>query len=631
MLPEDAYERRDEVPNSSKTANDVASATHNGGNERSNDHSEPSRKRDIASTEPARKRVRGQNKGRKFTDSHDDIRLCPSRALARSCERLQCNFEHSLKNYIPTKPADIDATCPVYQQQGVCEAGFRCRWLSSHCNKIGDDYDAWTLTYDTQHGAGEQLENVIDQDKMFELRRRRYPLPKSDALLREQDRRQGTEDNGGVGDRYELPFVIQEKRKLDWSGAKVLAPLTTVGNLPFRRLCRDYGADATYSEMALSLPLLTGAKGDWALSRSHASERDTRNGRRGLFGMQLAGPKPFMNVKAAEILSTEFPQTLDFIDLNCGCPIDLVFKQGAGSALLDNHGRLLKILRGMSAVSGSTPITVKIRTGVLDDKHTAGKLLWKLQRDVPVDMVCLHGRSRRQRYSRNADWSYISECARQVADYKAAFSEQEPAQEVSADCGPASRVVNAWGYAPEKRLSFLGNGDVYTWQDYHEHIEQTKVDGCMVARGALIKPWVFEEIDRKVYLDYDANERMRMLQRYCSNGLEYWGSDQMGVDKTRRFLLEFLSFHHRYVPCGLLPQDTRPDVKGIRGTLAKPGTEGVLSARDDMEMLLSSGSAEDWIKISNKLLGRAKDSFVFVPKHKSSAQPGADVEVEAEG
>lgn len=599
------------------------------------------------------KRQRGQNKGRKFQSSYDDIRLCPYISVGQVCKyedggagddgRDGCRFEHSVAKYMAAKPADNEGICPVYAKRRSCDAGFRCRWLSSHVDKVDPaNADSWRLTYEVAaygriHGEDADVENVVDAEVILRLRRRQYPLTKSDAVLKEQDKRLGNEDQGGQGDRYELPFVVEQKRKIDWSGRKVLAPLTTVGNMPFRRICRDYGADATYGEMALSLPLLGGNRSDWALSRSHKTERDTRNGRKGLFGMQLAGPKPFMNIKIAEVLGNELKDSLDFIDLNCGCPIDLVFNQGAGSALLDQQGKLNKILRGMSAVSGQVPITCKIRTGVADGHHTAGKLLYRLQREAPVDMVCLHGRSRRQRYSREADWGYIAECAQQITEYKrqhAADADSHAHMEQSADSGPSSRIVNAWGYAPGGQMSFLGNGDIYNYQDYYDHLEHARVDGCMIARGALIKPWVFEEIDRRQSIDYSSNDRLAMLKKFCDHGLDYWGADQMGVDKTRRFLLEFLSFHQRYIPLGLFPEDSRPTISGVRGGISrnsitlKPedkairgqvGEATLAGARDELELLLGSDSAEDWVKLSEQLLGKAKDSFKFVPKHKSNA------------
>ena len=100
-----------------------------------------------------------------------------------------------------------------------------------------------------------------------------------------------------------------------------------------------------------------------------------------------------------------------------------------------------------------------------------------------------------------------------------------------------------------------------------------------------------------------------MLRTFTSYGLEYWGSDNRGVDTTRRFLLELLSFTHRYVPVGLL------EVLPQRFNARPPAYVG----RDDMETLMASPLAQDWVKISEMLLGPVRPGFVFIPKHQSNS------------
>ena len=95
-------------------------------------------------------------------------------------------------------------------------------------------------------------------------------------------------------------------------------------------------------------------------------------------------------------------------------------------------------------------------------------------------------------------------------------------------------------------------GDIYSFEDYYQRLNETNVSGCMIARGALIKPWLFTEIREQHTWDISANERFDMLKRYTNYGLEHWSSDQAGVDKTRRFFLEWISFLYRYIPVGLL-------------------------------------------------------------------------------
>ena len=133
------------------------------------------------------------------------------------------------------------------------------------------------------------------------------------------------------------------------------------------------------------------------------------------------------------------------------------------------------------------------------------------------------------------------------------------------------------------------------------------VSTVMIGRAALIKPWIFEEIKEQRHIDISATERLDMLKVYAVNGLEHWGSDSKGVETTRRCMLEWLSFLHRYVPVGLL--EVLPQSLGMR----PPAYYG----RTDLETLLASSKVDDWIKISEMLLGPTPANFSFVPKHRS--------------
>jgi tRNA-dihydrouridine synthase 3 len=422
----------------------------------------------------------------------------------------------------------------------------------------------------------------------------------------------------------EPPLRPSEKRRLYYGPeTPILAPLTTQGNLPFRRLCVSLGAQVTFSEMAMGLPLLSGEKSEWALMKAHQDEitppkvsetassivQGYDNSKDLKFGVQISAAKPWVGVKTAEVLAKYCP-SIRAIDLNCGCPIDLVYKSGAGSALLDFPSKLEKILRGMNTVSGEIPITAKIRTGTRDNKPTAINLVERLvlgsmdaqesgMGPCGVAAITLHGRSRQQRYSRQADWTYIADVAATIADLRT----EEAARTDTSSEADARNLPNGG------RVLFVGNGDVYCHEDYFTHIQDAKVDSCMIGRGALIKPWIFEEIASNQYLDKSATERLDYIKQFVRYGLDCWGSDEMGVGTTRRFLLEWLSFSCRYVPIGIL--ERMPPRLNER----PPPYQG----RNELETLLASDNYLDWIKISEMFLGKANEGFRFVPKHKSNS------------
>ncbi|KAK3592768.1 hypothetical protein CHS0354_003203 [Potamilus streckersoni] len=354
----------------------------------------------------------------------------------------------------------------------------------------------------------------------------------------------------------------QEKKKISFSNKLYLAPLTTVGNLPFRRICKRLGADITCGEMAVGTNLLQGQASEWALLKRHASED--------IFGVQICGGYPDTLTRCGQLIQDELE--VDFVDINCGCPIDLIFQRGEGSALMGRVNRLEKIVQGMTSVL-DVPLTIKMRTGIMAERNIAHTVIPRL-RDQGVAMVTVHGRSREQRYTRLADWDYINECAHAGSP-----------------------------------MPVFGNGDILSFEDANLRQVQTGVSGIMIARGALIKPWIFTEIKEQRHWDISSKERFELLQEFANNGLEHWGCDTQGVENTRRFLLEWLSFLHRYIPVGLLervPQMINERPPYYRG-------------RDELETLMASPSCRDWIKISEMLLGPVPEGFSFLPKHKANA------------
>ena len=158
-------------------------------------------------------------------------------------------------------------------------------------------------------------------------------------------------------------------------------------------------------------------------------------------------------------------------------------------------------------------------------------------------------------------------------------------------------------------MPLIGNGDIFSYQDFADHTVGTGLSSCMIGRGALIKPWLFTEIKEQRVWDISAGERLDIVKQYCAYGLEHWGSDSRGVENTRRFVLEWLSYLHRYIPVGLL------EVLPAKMNHRPPAYFG----RSELETLLASENPTDWIRISEWFLGPPPQNFTFTPKHTSNA------------
>lgn len=608
---------------------------------------------------------KGQNKSREFGSSTDAIRLCGSRANSSEFSPKTCSFgencrySHDLREYMSKgRRGDLstfEGKCPVYEVNGRCFSGWKCRFISSHSKEIQreDGRKELILIEENKVDSSEDYDiqvgvyNTINAAKKYDLARKKISTEISDKYLNWLEKHQekmdkfyhqknneiGTEKNSEVKEDLRAQYIdpplqASEKRRVYFGAdTPVLAPLTTQGNLPFRRMCVDFGAQLTYSEMAMSIPLIQGQKSEWALMKAHECEisppkltsiptvQGYDNAKDFKFGAQISASKPWQAIKGAEYLS-KLLSHLRLIDLNCGCPIDLVYQSGAGSALLNANSKLEKIIRGMNLASGSIPVTAKIRMGTKDDNPTAHKTIERLAfggealRDKLGAPGCaaitLHGRSRQQRYTKLADWGYIAKCAALVQSYN---NKKDELTDTIMEPDDRTQANGA-------KMFFIGNGDCYSHIDYFSHLQNSAVDSVMVARGALIKPWIFEEIEKGQYLDKSGTERLEYVKRFTKYGLETWGSDEVGIGRTRRFLLEWLNFAHRYVPLGIL--DHLPPKLNQR----PPAYRG----RDDIETMLASDNYLDWIKISEIFLGPAHEDFKFLPKHKSNSY-----EIEAEG
>ncbi|CAG10807.1 unnamed protein product [Tetraodon nigroviridis] len=525
------------------------------------------------------KRLRGQNKSRPHIKptTYEEKRLCLSVIQENKVCTFgdKCHFYHSVSDYMSTKPADIGERCYLYDTFGRCAYGFSCRFAKAHTTP-----DFKTVENADVIKACEgrtSVKNSLSKDLQNRLRKHSVDFKKSTQRFsrggaacdpwsrntrsghpRQLDFGEDCRPSDGCG-RYQAASMRKKTGNFDVT--KWLNDFPKCGNLPFRRVCKRFGADITCGEMAMCTNLLQGQQSEWALLKRHESED--------VFGVQIEGCFPDTMTRCAELINNN--TEVDFVDINSGCPIDLVFKKGGGCGLMTRTRKFEEIVKGMNYVL-DVPLTVKIRTGVQEKTNIAHKLIPEMKK-WGVSMITLHGRSREQRYTKLADWDYISTCSKLASP-----------------------------------VPLFGNGDILSYEDAMM-AKETGVSGIMIARGALIKPWIFTEIKEKRHWDISSGERLDILRDFTNFGLEHWGSDTRGVEKTRSFMLEWLSFMCRYIPVGLLervPQKINERPPYYLG-------------RDYLESLMASQNVGDWVRISEMLLGPVPKNFNFLPKHKANA------------
>ena len=224
----------------------------------------------------------------------------------------------------------------------------------------------------------------------------------------------------------------------------VLAPMAGITHSAFRRLMRKRQSAVVISELVSATGIEYASQKTFDLLRFHEEERR--------IGLQIFGEEPDHLVKACQYVEK---LGADFVDLNMGCPVPKVVKKGAGAAMCRNPIELGKTLEAM--VKGcSIPVTIKIRTGWDAQSRNALEVV-RVAADAGVKWVAIHGRTRAQGYSGEADWDFIG-------DVKA-----------------------------KSPLPIIGNGDVITAEQAVHRLRTYGVDAVMIGRGALRNPFIFEQ------------------------------------------------------------------------------------------------------------------------------------------
>ena len=269
----------------------------------------------------------------------------------------------------------------------------------------------------------------------------------------------------------------------------VLAPMAGVTDLPFRLLCREQGVGLLCMEMVSAKAIQYNNKNTKALLEIHPEEPPV--------SLQLFGSEPDVISEIAKQIE-ELPFSI--LDINMGCPVPKIVKNGEGSALMKNP-KLVHEIVSKTVKAIEKPVTVKIRKG-FDDSCINAVEIAKIIEDAGAAAVAVHGRTREQFYSGKADWDII----RQV---KEAVS-----------------------------IPVIGNGDVVSGESAIAMMKQTGCDGVMIGRGAQGNPWIFSEL-----IEYERTGKMperpsleeikNMMLRHAQLQLQYKG-EYLGIREMRK-------------------------------------------------------------------------------------------------
>jgi nifR3 family TIM-barrel protein len=239
------------------------------------------------------------------------------------------------------------------------------------------------------------------------------------------------------------------------------APLAGCSDFPFRQMSSRYKPGLVFCEMVKMDALIRNDPGTF-----HILDFDTAMHP---IGGQLCGSKPEIAGKAAKIIED---LGFDTVDLNCGCPVDKITKDGSGSGMLKTPQLIGDVLANMVAAV-KIPVTVKIRAG-WDEENINAAEITKIAEQAGAKAICIHGRTRKQAYKGPANWAWIKDCV-DVAD----------------------------------TIKVIGNGDLFSKEAAYKMFEETGCDAILVSRGTLGNPWIVQDIID--YLD-DAPEYKRTLE-----------------------------------------------------------------------------------------------------------------------
>ncbi|MEY4499140.1 MAG: hypothetical protein RL319_128 [Actinomycetota bacterium] len=290
--------------------------------------------------------------------------------------------------------------------------------------------------------------------------------------------------------------------KLEIDTPVVLAPMAGITNTAFRRLCREFGGGLYVSEMVTSRALVEQTEGSMRIIGHHPSEE--------IRSVQLYGVDPVTISNAIKLLVDN--DKADHIDLNFGCPVPKVTRKGGGAALPWKRDLFESIVKSAVKSAGDIPLTVKMRKGI-DSEHLTFLDSGKVARDAGVTAIALHGRTASDYYSGTADWNAIADLRESLPD-----------------------------------VQVLGNGDIWSAADAIRMMRETGVDGVVVGRGCLGRPWLFGDLQKafdEFKRDPDSNKAIDLIQpnlgevadafkRHAELLVEYFESEEHACRDIRK-------------------------------------------------------------------------------------------------
>lgn len=267
------------------------------------------------------------------------------------------------------------------------------------------------------------------------------------------------------------------------------APLAGCSDYPFRKISALYRPGLMYCEMVKMDALVRNDQNTFHILDYDADMHP--------IGGQICGSKPQLAGQAAKIIED---LGFDVVDLNCGCPVDKVTKDGSGSGMLKNPQRIGDVLAEMVAAV-KIPVTVKIRAG-WDEENIIAEEVTRIAEAAGAKAICIHARTRQQAYKGPANWDYIKAC-KQVA----------------------------------KEIKVIGNGDILDALSAERMFVHTDCDALLVARGTLGHPWIVEDIIRHLEgldpKDRNVEEARHLLYEHFIHTYDYHHPRRTAVDMRR--------------------------------------------------------------------------------------------------